>query len=330
MSAYSTVNNEESRRASAIAGLGSLVVACALGIAALGCNANRAAMEPTPDAPPVSAAPDTLVPDAAAEEPPVVVRQKPDTTLGEQLGRLDAQMRVASPDSLPMLQEEYNRLLALAAGSTPIQTGQEPTLETPTEFDSLETPTDAEPEDGTVPAEQRRTERSYVGPNGLLGFRKSELAATGTKAAKMRTRDPKARNIRPAPAPTPAEDAPSARTGERQYLDGLTNARAGRYEQAAKELPAVVANPPAGKRGIAQYSYAESLEKTGDLDKAAEQYRQASRGNDELSHKSYIAYCRTLARTGQRDKARQLLASFISRNPRSPQAVNARLLLQTL
>jgi TolA-binding protein len=114
------------------------------------------------------------------------------------------------------------------------------------------------------------------------------------------------------------------------YVNGIAASKAGRYAEAAGQLPPVVASPPPGKRRIAEYSYAESLEKTGKLDRAAQTYLKASKGNQELEHKSYLSYCRVLAKSGKREEARKLLAQFISRNPKSSQVVTARQLLQTL
>lgn len=263
---------------------------------------------------------DSLPP--VAELPPDTARDlRNDATLGEQLGRLDARMQTAPPDSLPILQAEYQRLLDLAAGTAhDVQTGA----------------------GGGAPAERPAvtntsgaTGDTLVGPDGLLGFRSSELSGgdTGGSRPAARTRVV-SRTGTTAPeiaAEERAADAVTAERGrQRSYVDGLAAVQAGRYPQAVKDLAPIASNPPRGKQTTARFAYARALEKTGDAAKAAEEYRAASAGTDQMAHKSYLNYCRLLAKSGKREQARKLLVEFIGRHPTSTQTVDARRLLQTL
>ncbi|MBS1912719.1 MAG: hypothetical protein JST22_12095 [Bacteroidetes bacterium] len=257
---------------------------------------------------------------AAAMPPADTAHPKHEETLGEQLGRLDAQMKTAPADSLPMLQAKYDSLLANVTSGGNIQKGGRDWTNS-ADLDSIKITTGPGSHGGADSA-------------GLMGFRASELdtASPAVHAAPAPHYSHKVTYLRAAPAPEePERPAPdSARQRERSYVDGLVAARSGKYQDAVRELPAVVARPPKGRASIVRSAYAESLEKTGSTNKATEQYRKASAGNDEVANKSYLSYCRMLAKSGDRTKARQLLSQFIARHPRSPQVVNARQLLQTL
>lgn len=265
---------------------------------------------------------DTLPP--VTELPPDTARDlRNDATLGEQLGRLDARMQTAPPDSLPILRAEYQRLLDLAAGTAhDVQTGA----------------------GGGAPAERPagtntsgETGDTLVGPDGLLGFRSSELSSgdTGTgggrPAARPRVVSRTGSTAADVAAEERAADAVTAERGrQRSYVDGLAAVQAGRYPQAVKDLSPIASNPPRGKQTTARFAYARALEKTGNTKKAAEEYRAASAGTDQMAHKSYLNYCRLLAKSGKREQARKLLVEFIGRHPSSTQTVDARRLLQTL
>lgn len=331
-----------------------LVGALAFSVALLSaCNTSKQASRSSqlrPDTPTVSQAPPPL--DDETQEP----------TIGEQLGRLDARMKTAPADSLPILQEEYQRLLDLATMQEPVQTGGvEPSGE----------------EDDPQPVVS--TPRREVPAGEMQGFRTTELKQTGRSESApaeprsyVSTPRKKARGSEPvAHVSTPRRDAkpkatasrtavketsaPQATTGaakktetsatsstaakpmeatsndrDRKFINGVAASRAGKYAEAAKELPTVVSSPPAGKKALAHHTYGEALEKTGNTAKAADQYQKGSKGNDALNHKSYIAYCRTVAKSGDRARARKLLVQFIEKNPKSTQVVNARQLLQTL
>lgn len=269
-----------------------------------------------------TSAADSLPP--VAELPPDTARaMRNDATLGEQLGRLDARMQTAPPDSLPILQAEYQRLLDLAAGTAHnVQTGagDGPPVDRPS---------------GTNTSGE--TGDTLAGPSGLLGFRSSELSGSDTagRSTKAAVRPRTVVRAGDAAVDVAAEeraaDAVTAERGrQRSYVDGLAAVQAGRYPQAVKDLSPIAANPPRGKQTVARYAYARALEKTGNAEKAAEEYRAASAGADQLAHKSYLNYCRLLAKSGKRDKARKLLVEFIGRHPTSTQTVDARRLLQTL
>ncbi len=342
------------RRGIAVAGA---VAACWL-VAA--CNTSKEAMADTPRPTDSTAIADSLAKaDTAlpAREPTQVTRQTPDTTLGERLGQLDAQIRNATPEELPALEAEYQRLLELATRSNQIQTGRDG--ETPETADGSlpeaplpdsDLPSETEPTVSDVPDEtvdstglvvtdlpaEPSPDAKFRGPDGLKGFRKTELSAAGLKApasapagtARRATTRRPAAQAQPVVVREPAPNASTAR--DQRYVNGMVASRAGRYTEAARDLPAVVASPPAGKQTTARYAYAESLEKSGRLTQAADEYRRAAAGTDAMGQKSYVSYCRVLAKSGERARARQLLVNFISRNPKSTQVVAARQLLQTL
>ncbi|HVZ38943.1 MAG TPA: tetratricopeptide repeat protein [Candidatus Kapabacteria bacterium] len=256
----------------------------------------------------------------AATPPADTTSPKHEETLGEQLGRLDARMKTAPADSLPALQAKYDSLLANVTSGGNIKTGGRDWTNS-ADLDSINVTTGPRSHGGTD-------------SSGLMGFRTSELdtAAHTAPTAPAPHYSHRITYLRAAPAPEElAKPAPdSARRRERSYVDGLVAARSGKYEDAVRQLPAVIAKPPKGRAGIVRSAYAESLEKTGSTAKATDEYRKASAGSDEVANKSYLSYCRLLAKSGDRTRARQLLSQFIARHPRSPQVVNARQLLQTL
>jgi TolA-binding protein len=122
-----------------------------------------------------------------------------------------------------------------------------------------------------------------------------------------------------------------ARMSERRIVNGIAATQAGRYTDAIKELgPALGSAGNSARSAHARYSYALSLEKTGQLSRAADQYLRLSRNGGAMGQKAYVAYCRLLARLGQRDRAKRLVLQFIQRNPDSTSVVTARRLLQAL
>lgn len=266
-------------------------------------------------------------------------------TLGERLGRLDAQMRTAPPEDLPGLQAEYQRLLEEATGSGTIETGG-PRREPPNDS-SL-----AVQEPLVLPSSPRDRQgneiliTSYDSTLQLKGLRASELRyATASEnvapaAAEPHTSTPRPRtSARTTAASTASAERPAtarsrasrAEPGEKNFVNGVAATRAGWHAEAADELPRALATPQSTqRRTVAEYSYAESLENTGKLSQAADQYLKASRSGSKLSDKSYVSYCRVLAKSGQKERARQLLVQFIGKNPKSDQVVDARQLLQTL
>lgn len=272
--------------------------------------------------------------------------------LGEALGQLDARMRTAPADSLPALRAEYQRLLELARRNRLRNTDRVPSGSkngSPRdEYSALD--------DGdlsiTIPS------------SGLKGLRQSELspssgrrssgarkpAATARTAPKSterpRVKSParpaesngaatamRARPAAPAaPAPAPVSSQDEARRAEQQMVDGTAAVRAGKYAEGARQLEqAVKSRKLTGeRRATAGYAYAFSLEKSGRLSDAAEQYLALSRQGGEPAHRAYIAYCRVLGQLGEKDRARQLVLRFLKEHPDSSQAVDARLLLQRL
>ena len=114
---------------------------------------------------------------------------------------------------------------------------------------------------------------------------------------------------------------------ERDIVEGIAAERAGKYTDANKRFSSAKSGV---KSPEARYSHAVSLEKTGDLGRAAGEYLAISGSGTSLGHKAYIDYCRVLSRQGQRGKARELVQRFIRQNPDSSQVGSARRLLQTL
>jgi TolA-binding protein len=259
-------------------------------------------------------------------------------------------MKTAPADSLPILQAEYQRLLDEANGEDRIQTGmhadesepksvtstpRRPTTDQMHGFRESELKGSGRSIAGAAPPATPEERPSYV-RRGAAGaapvshtstVRRSTPAEPLSHASTVR-RSASASEPAAATPETPAEVTSNDR--DRKFINGIAASRAGHYAEAASELPEVVASPPAGKKVLSQYSYAQSLEKTGNLTKAADQYLKASKGSEDLSDKSYLSYCRVLARSGERDRARKLLAQFIAEHPKSSEVVTARRLLQTL
>lgn len=265
-------------------------------------------------------------------------------TLGERLGRLDAQMRTAPPEDLPGLQAEYQRLLEEATGSGTIETGG-PRREVRDDSSlALQEPL-------VIPSSPRDRQgneiliTSYDSTLQLKGLRARELRYAAASENLPAAAEPHTSATRPRPAArattaaTASAERPAAarsrasrgEPGEKNFVNGVAATRAGWHAEAADELPRALAAPQnTQRRTLAEYSYAQSLENTGKLSQAADQYLKASRSGSKLSDKSYISYCRVLAKSGQKERARQLLVQFIGKNPKSDQVVDARQLLQTL
>lgn len=123
----------------------------------------------------------------------------------------------------------------------------------------------------------------------------------------------------------------SERQLERRYIDGVASARAGNYADAASKLePVVNSTLSKTRREEARYYYARSLEGLGRTDEALRNYNTVSNGSGSLKQRAYLDYCRLLANTGQKERARTMLRQFIRNNPNSRQAPDAQALLQTL
>ncbi len=308
-----------------------LLPAALLGLAMLspGCSNRNISAPPSPVQEPEVASRETIQQtDTSSIEP----------TLGEQLGRLDALMRTATGDSLAKLQAEYDRLLNRAhggeiqtGGNDAQQAGGSDILDAPPQVTNLDTtamgPT---PQlKGLRPSEIRFAN----GQSTPATPRRSAASATGNGGKPSAPAARAARSAAQSVPPSRPASTSGATSMERQkkLVDGLAAVRAGNYAKAVQDLPSALDGALDGaKRTEAQYSYALSLEKTGNLSKAAEHYLKASRADEGLGHKSYLSYCRVLAQSGQRDRARKLLAEFIQKHPKSAQVVGARQLLQTI
>jgi hypothetical protein len=342
-------------------------------------------------------------------------------TLGEKLGRLDAQMKTAPADSLDILKAEYQRLVAEAAGpgadtaalnarperepaleQEQVATG-DPAPETSTPLASMppgdttgkrsSDPLSPTGPDGSVTSTPRRSpatgpasglpdDSGTLPPQGFTstprrfdstrswqaetsadldplefrGLRESEkrtipgyrpparvrsasstrpgVASAPRTVAPKRTGTPRTlassdRGRSAAGAPTSRQSAArqQLRSSERDVVEGIAAQRAGKYPEATRRLAKARANV---RTPEARYSYAVSLEKTGNLGQAAGEYLSLSGSGGSLSHKAYISYCRVLSRQGQRGRARELVQRFIRQNPDSSQVGSARRLLQTL
>jgi TolA-binding protein len=269
---------------------------------------------------PLNGAGDSLAAGQAAAPADTLYTTESGVPLGEALAMLDARMKTAPADSLPILQAEYRRLLEIAQrrrahAAQKSGTGHD-------EYSDLNDGTGA---DGAI----------IVPSTGTKGLRPSELRASSGRsrrtapkqAAKkpVTKRSTQQRTVARKPAVT------DARRAEQSYVDGTAAARAGQYAEAAKDLEVAVKSPAIGARKqSATMAYALSLEKTGRLSEAADQYLTLSRSGGEAGHKAYVAYCRILGRLGQRERARRLVLQFLKEHPDSSQVVDARLLLQTL
>jgi TolA-binding protein len=131
-------------------------------------------------------------------------------------------------------------------------------------------------------------------------------------------------------APLRAERRTSVadRFSDRGLVDGVASARAGHYKEAAANLSSTATRKNASPQS--KYYLAQSLERSGQTARAAQEYLSLSRGRSGVSHASYLAYCMMLSRMGQREKARALVQHFIRQNPDSSQVVDARRLLQMM
>lgn len=308
-----------------------------LGLAMLspGCSNRNISAPPPPMQEPEAASHETIPQtDTSAIEP----------TLGEQLGRLDALMRTATGDSLAKLQAEYDRLLRRGnggaiqtGGDDPQQAGGSDILDTTTPHAMAPQVTNLDTmASGPTPQLKglRPSEIRFAnGQSTPATPRRAAASATGSGGKPSATAGRASRSAPQIITPSRPVIAGSTTNAERQkkLVDGLAAVRAGNYAKAVQDLPSALDGALDGSRRTeAQYSYALSLEKTGNLTKAAEHYLKASRADEGLGHKSYISYCRVLAQSGQRDRARKLLAEFIQKHPKSTQVVGARQLLQTI
>lgn len=301
-------------------------------------------------------------------------RKKDETTLlGERLGRLDALIRTASPDSARRLREEYQRLLSQF-------TGEEQQVQTGNPSTDVYNPArpNASPLPPVAPIDSFLSQRE----GGTRSIRRRNITAEELDR-RLRADDPQQ-----APSSTPAttpkatnavsrrkvstpEEAPSRRiertksaittrrtlqrrevrdeptasqerstsraasapnSGKRQFINGVAAAQAGDTKVAGEALSRSLESRdlPGRNRPRAEYSYGTSLEESGRPAEAATHYRKAAKSGMKLNHKAYIAQCRALARSGKRDEARAMLVDFIRRNPKSPQIISARKMLQTL
>lgn|GEM_PF-2436748 len=330
---------------------GVVVVALALaaGLLLPACSANRNAISEPEPSPRGSAPPpvDGGVPTSSIDAPP-----SDSVTLGERLGQLDAMMRTATGDSLRILEAEYDRLLREATGRGSIQTGRAREAD-----GGILGSEDIGMEDGgqviaSYPREGRDgiLDAPYDSTAQLHGLRASELryaagmngreTASEARPQKSRTAGTAAR-VRTAPG-KPAEKAreshvtqsrtsAASHEGAQSFVNGIAASRAGWHAEAAAELPKALSSPLSQKRKtLARYSYGQALESSGRLSQAADEYLNASKENTGLAHKSFVAYCRVLAKSGEKARAKKLLVQFIGKNPKSDQVVDARQLLQTL
>lgn len=350
-------------------GITALAMMLLMGLSLLSaCSASRNTFsEPTPSSDTIAGAqpPNTRppvdggVPTTSADIPP-----SDSITLGERLGRLDALMMTAPEDSLPILQAEYERLLREATGRGHIQTGRVMDGEDAASNDmgilGEGNITPSYPRNGRV---EEIPNASYDSALPFRGLRASELryadgsnerVAADAKPSQPRTKEVKASTARGTNATartTSSSNASSAKTGSsrtgttasastgtssregaQSFVNGVAASRAGWHAEAADELPKALSTPLNSKRKtVAGHAYGQALENTGKTSQAAKEYLNASKSsNSALAHKSYVAYCGMLAKSGEKARAKQLLVEFIGKNPKSTQVVNARQLLQTL
>jgi TolA-binding protein len=329
-----------------------LVCALLLGLFIAGCAANRNAQDDQQQ--PETAQGEQPQPDSSDVRP---AAQYPGSDVGERLGRLDAMMRTASPDTVPYIKAEYQRILdsIALARREPIYTGGpdstppiSPVVTGPidttrlTAVDTTAAATDSlelirDPSKlykglrqselrripGYEPPARTRTPRAAATPR-TGGIASRDLAAgRKTSRARRAPQNTEQRSSRPREVA-----ADSRKMMERKTVNGIAADQAGRYNEAVQQLAPAVKSGKTSPR--ARYSYANSLENTGQLSKAASEYLKLSRSGGALGHKAYVAYCRLLARMGQKSRAKQLVLQFIERHPDSSQVVTARRLLQTL
>jgi hypothetical protein len=286
------------------------------------------------------------------QKPPNPVNESwDDATVGERLGRLDVRMRTASPDSLPLLQEEYRRLLAERTGQ-PVTafTGGPEAPDGGLVVDTLMSVPRRDLDEPLIaqrpPISEPRTAPPYAldEEEPLKGFRASELDPRAAKTSRKSARSARgvtsstsrprvaARSSGRVAAPRMAQPRTAAAINERgvrqRLVSGITAARSGNYEHAVRNLAPVIA---AGKGGQeARFYYATALERTGDLPSAMREYLKASKAGGSLGDKAYLAHLRVMAAMGERERARELVNGFIRSNPESGQVVQARKMLQTM
>lgn len=259
-------------------------------------------------------------------------------------------MRRAPADSAAQLRREYDSLLAeftgetrnVATGNADLYNPARDALNTErglADVDSFLATRDNSRarESSSVPQVRRMESRDSTRPRSVQ--RSTTLRATQRSAGRRAALDKLRRSGRI--TRTPGRDVAASRTspaksntrdGEKDYIEGLASASAGRYEEAAVQLPRAIESGElsARHRTQARRSYGESLEATGDSNGATAQYRGAARQRGDVGDRAFIDACRALAKSGDRSRARTLLRDFIRKNPRSKQVVNARRLLQTI
>lgn len=271
--------------------------------------------------------------DAVADMPPVSTGP----TLGERLGRLDRLKQTAPADSLPLVEAEYQRLLAAARGSD--APPPESAIDTSGAVSDVpEHDDDAADPDGhdyrEIPASgienpamvfdglrtaELRTAPGYVEPEPRV------VASAAPRRSVSRPSTSGATNAERAAA-RPRSSA-AERGSNRRLVEGLAAARAGRYDEAVDKLSGVSS---ADRRAQGSFYYALSLERIGRLAPAADQFRRLKAGSGALAERALVAYARVIAKMGQRSQARQLLQRFVAQNPGSSQLPHARRLLQSL
>ncbi len=304
-----------------------------------GCASNQPAVE------------ETTVDTTAVASAPEPVTTGP--TIGERLGRLDAQMKTAPPDSIPILRAEYQQLLAESRnGEQPLDSALQPSSSADTSEEFFRIADTAYP-DTVVHTPPRKqivtgpaqpsvdTAAMALSPAAIAN---PALVFNGLRPAELRTAPGyhppsrhrahatrrSTRSVRPSVTQRPrtkAEEQGLTRLSDRRMVEGMVAARAGRYAEAVEKFSGVSS---VDRTDEADFYYALSLERTGELQAAASEYRTLSRGSSELAHRSVVAYARVLSQMGQTSRAKKTLWQFINANPNSPMVPSARELLQQI
>lgn len=291
-------------------------------------------------------------------------RQNDPVLIAERLGQLDAMIRTAPADSIAYLRAEYEALLEEYTGESRIVATGNSDLYNPAR-EALDHSGSASDVDSFLASRDNGRPRRPVASPTVAGSRE-ELRASGDRrdssisalavntarrsnAVRSRTSTPgtisagrQSTRVRSADArrrtravveeqTMPTASAERA-DGKREYIDGLAAARAGRYDEAAVQLPKAIESGDLSPihRARARQTYGQSLEASGDPAGASAQYQSASRQRGDIGERAYIDRCRAMALSGEREKARAMLREFIRSHPRSKQVVNARRLLQTI
>lgn len=234
---------------------------------------------------------------ATVQAPPA--RRAPDPQLGEKLGRIDADLRDAkTPAERARLQAERARLLQESTGEEmTIQTGATSTSAPPATSSASQTRgsdygamENAPPEPEVIEVDPPRPASS--------GASSARHTALPSRTARVRT---------PPAAPRPASAAQSARrtTALRPPTSRPPATASAATQRRPSSAPLVRAVPArSAPRTVERQEVRES---GGVVDRAS-----------------------AMARRGQRTEARRTLIDYLRRNPRSPQAIEVRKLLQTL